>query len=243
MGIQEAITELEDVDAKEFAEALQEQSPAHYKAIYTPAFGAGKTSVQDDLQEKETKLETLQGERDKLQKKIEDLEGEQPEVAEIRGRYESKLEDLQSQIQAKDEEIKTIQTDNTQTLRQKEQQFFQERAKNALLPHVEDPDIADIKIMKAIQDGRVQFDDDLQPKVYEEDGEVPTPLGDKQPHEVFAESLLQSIPDKFLKDRRASSVGNPGGGGGKNTISRAQFEKLSPAEKKAHVQDGGEVTD
>ena len=239
MGLQEALNELDGVDAKEFAEALQEQSPAHYKAIYTPAFGAGKTSVQDDLQDKETKLESLQSEREKLQKRIEDLQGEQPEVGELRGKYEAKLEELQQTIQAKDQQIKEVQESSTQTLRQKENEFFQERAIGYLMANgVEDRDVAEIKVEKAMRDGRVKFDDDLQPKVYEPDGEVPTPVtsGD-QPHEVFGQSLMESIPEKFLQDRRPGASGvNPGGGSGKQW-SREEINSMSPEEFEKHQDD------
>lgn len=61
----------------------------------------------------------------------------------------------------------------------------------------------------------------------------------------FFKSLAQSDDYKeFVEDNRATSTGNPGGGaGGENTLSRDQFDKLSPKEQQAHFKGGGKVVD
>lgn len=249
MGLKEAITELEGVDPQEFADALQNEASPFYKAIRNPAFKEGKDEAEQDAENARNKVAQLRKEKQNLENQMEelkgDLEGDDSKLAEQRGKYESKLQEMKEALNQKDKELKSAREESMQTLRQKEQQFFQERAKNALLPHVKDPDIADVKLQKAMQDGRVKFDDDLNVKVYEEDGEVPTPInGDKAPHEVFAESILENIKPEFLKDNRPGSTGfgDPASGSSQK-MRRDQFDQMSAPEQKAFVQDGGKVVD
>lgn len=63
------------------------------------------------------------------------------------------------------------------------------------------------------------------------------------------ESLIEQYPhrDHILKSSGASGGGaqggGNGGGAGKKTLTRSQFDALSPADKMAHVKTGGAVTD
>lgn len=246
MEIEDLLAALEEIEPDAFAEALQEQGGAHFKAIRNPAYKEGRAEGQQEAEKARAKIASLKKEKQDLEACIDELAEEQPEVAELRGKYDAKIAELKEQLDAKDEEIASVRKESKATLLEKEQQFFQQQAKSWLMTEgrVNDPDVAEIKIQKAMQDGRVKFDDDLQPVVYESDGDVPSPVtGGKKPHEVFGENLLQSIDDKFIDDPRPGStgLGNTNGRATGRRLSRQQFEKLGPGEQKDFVMDGGVV--
>lgn len=235
MGLDEAFEELDGVDEEEFAERLQEEHPAKYKQIYSDGFGAGKTEVKDDLDSTEEQLEKLKSERDELKNDLETLKEEQPEAAELRGKYESKLEDMQAQIERLQSEKTELEQEKTRAIKRERRDIFRERAKNALISQGVDPDYASFKAREAVEGDRVQFDDEeLTPKVYEEDG-VPTPLSDgTEPHEALAENILSETPEKFVEDNRpgATGLGNTPTSttGGKASWDDAESGKVDPEE-------------
>jgi hypothetical protein len=62
------------------------------------------------------------------------------------------------------------------------------------------------------------------------------------------ELLIEQYPyrDQILKASGASgggAQGGGGGGGGKKTINRSSFDALDPLSQRAHIKDGGTVTD
>lgn len=73
--------------------------------------------------------------------------------------------------------------------------------------------------------------------------------GDLADFDEALESLIEQYPhrDHILKASGASGGGaqggGNGGGAGKKTLTRSQFDALSPADKMAHVKTGGAVTD
>lgn len=93
-----------------------------------------------------------------------------------------------------------------------------------------------------IEDGRVVAYDNGQ-KVYSR--ERPGELAD---FDEALERIVENYPhrDSILKGTGSSGAGasnSGGGGGGAKSMNRQSFEALGPAERIAHVQGGGTVTD
>jgi len=219
MGLDEAIDELSEVDdAEAFASRLQEERSDLYKQIYSDGYGAGKTDIKEgDLQEAKSKLEQLKSERSDLKEQLEELQEDQPEAAELRGKYESKLQDKQAQIESLQEEKQSLQQEKQNAIRQERKRILRERTKNRLVSRGVDPEYADFKTEKAV-DERVKFDEDnLQPEVFEDDG-VPSPQnGESDADDILADSLMDEVPPKFVSDSRpgSSGLGSTDGAGGR----------------------------
>lgn len=247
MGLEEAIAELDGVDPDDFASTLQEEAGQYFKAIRNPAYQEGKADAEQHVQSAQEKVASLRKEKKDLESKIEDLEGEQPDVAELRGKYEQKLEDLQTKISDLEEQNESLQEESTEKLRGKEEEFFKERATSFLLSQgVQDREIAELKVEKAMRDGRVKFDEDMNPKVYDpDDTDIPVPLNGSDPHEVFSQTVLPSIPDGVIEDPRPGNtgLGNTGSVGGEQTIKRSKFEGMNPDKQKSLMDEGVKVVD
>lgn len=238
MGLDEALEELDGVSDDEFADALQDRHPSKYKHVFSKGFGAGKTEVKSDLDDAQQQLQSLKSEKEQLESKIDDLQGEQPETAELREKYEQHLNEREQQIETLQEEQESLQSEFQNRLKNERASSFQQRVAGQLKAAGVDEDYADFKAERAVSTDRVQFDDELNIKLYEDNG-VPTPdRDDKQKHELFAKSLADEIPDKFISDSRPSSTGvsNTDIRGG-TKISRAEFEKMNAHERKEVAQD------
>lgn len=66
--------------------------------------------------------------------------------------------------------------------------------------------------------------------------------------ETFFGETFKTAKPKFYAPTGAGGSGAPaggsgGGGGVKKTVTRADFDKLSPSERSAHLKDGGAITD
>ncbi|XEG73998.1 hypothetical protein QA447_07145 [Pseudomonas sp. abacavir_1] len=94
-----------------------------------------------------------------------------------------------------------------------------------------------------IEEGKVVAYDQAGNKIFSR-----TRPGEVADFEEALETLVDQYPyrDHILKGSGANGGGAPnggGGGGGKKTLNRAAFDALAPAEKAAHVREGGVVTD
>jgi DNA repair exonuclease SbcCD ATPase subunit len=245
MGLDDALNELDGVEADEFAERLQDERPSLYKQVYSDGFGAGKTEVKSDLESTKDELQSLKDERDDLEQKVQKLEEEQPEAAEIRGKYEEKLQKLQGQIESLQEDKSTLEEEKQSAIRTERERMLRERTKNALISQGVDPDYAEVQVEKQMQNGRVRFDDDLSPKVYEGE-DIPSPRnGEDDADEILADSILEQTPDKFVADNRPGSTGlgsTPSGGAGGSNASwdEAESGEVDPEdvlEGKVDIED------
>lgn len=218
MGLDEAIQELDGVGPEEFADRLQSEHSDLYKQVYSDGYGAGKTDQKKETEKLQSQLEEVKSERESLQEDLEQLKEEQPEAAELRGKYESKLEEKQGQIERLKNDLETVKQEKRQAIKQERRSILGERTKNRLLSEGVDEDYADFRTQKAIEQ-RVELDDDYEPTVYEEDG-VPTPLNGSDPHEALANNILSETPDKFIADNRPgeTGVGDTEGASGTSTV-------------------------
>jgi len=225
MGLDEAIEELDGVDAETFAERLQDERSELYKQVYSDGYGAGKTDQKSETEKVQSQLEELKSEKQSLESDLEELKDEQPEAAELRGKYESKLEEKQQQVEKLESQLDEVEHEKRQAIKQERRSILEERTKNRLLSEGVDEDYAEFRTQKAIEE-RVELDDDYQPTVYEEDG-VPTPLNDNDPHEALAGNILSETPDKFISDNRPgeTGVGDTGSTTGANTVTDEDLRK------------------
>lgn len=246
MGLEEAVNELQEADADpdEVASTLKEAATDTYKAIRNPAYKEGKQEVSDKLNSAQDKIASLRKEKQSLEEKMEEEIEEPPEVEELRENYEKKINQLESQM----EDLKTEKEEAVQSWQDRTRAVkgttFKEQVASTLKEQGVDPDYADFKAEQAVAGDRVQFegDDGLEIGVYEDGVPLPT-SEDQAKHEAFASSLAEEVPDKFKEDPRpdATMNGTPSASGGSSTVTREQFESMSPAEKKSFVEEGGEV--
>ncbi|MDT4839064.1 hypothetical protein FQZ97_728460 [compost metagenome] len=94
-----------------------------------------------------------------------------------------------------------------------------------------------------IEDGKVVAYDQAGNKIFSR-----TRPGEVADFEEALETLVDQYPyrDNILKGSGANGGGaghGGGNGGGKKTLNRAAFDALAPADKVAHVREGGVVTD
>lgn len=225
MGLDEAIEELEGVEAEAFAERLQSERSDLYKQVYSDGYGAGKTDQKETTEEVQSQLDQIKSEKEALESDLEELKEEQPEAAELRGKYESKLQEKQEQLEKVQSQVDEVKQEKRQAIKQERQSILRERTKNELLSRGVDEEYADFKTTKAIEE-QVELDEDFEPTVYEEDG-VPSPMnGETEPHEALASNILSQTPDKFVYDNRPgeTGVGDTGGASGTNTVTNEDLK-------------------
>jgi len=246
MGLEEAAQELQEADAdpEEVASTLQDAAPGAYKHVRKKHYKEGKSEVEEELTSAQDKIASLRKEKQSLKEKIEDGIDEPPEVEELRENYESKIEQLENQINdIKGEKEEAVQSWKEKT-RAVKGTTFKEQVASTLKEQGVDPDYADFKAEQAVSGSRVKFegDDGLEIGIYE-DG-VPVQASDDQPkHEAFAQSLAEEVPDKFVEDPRpdATMNGHPSASSASSRMTREQFEQMSPADQKSFIDGGGEV--
>ena len=209
MDLSDVFAELQDVPADDLKTALQEHRNDVYKDVYSDGFGAGKTEMKSDVQSAQETITQLKESRQELEDKVDSLQGEQPEVAELRGKYEQKLEEKQQQLKTARQQAEEVEREWRQNLRNERRTTFESKVADALKSKYNvDDDYADFKAQQATQSERVQFDDSNSIKLYESDGDTPTPLnGETAKHEAFAEDVAKTVPDKFVLDTRPGDTG------------------------------------
>jgi len=237
MDLNEAVDALTDADPKEAKDAL-EGTQVH-KSIRSDAYKEGQNDKESDVSDAQDKIASLRKEKQSLENKVESLEEEQPDEAELIGKYEEKLEQKNSKIQQLQEEKEEVESDWKSRTQSVKTSTLQERIASQLKGQGVDSDYADFKAEQAVNSGRVKFDDDLNPQVYEDDdGTVPLHTNGDPVHEAFAQELADDVPDKFIEDPRPGStgVGNTQGTGGGRTIPRSEYESMDASAKKEVAQ-------
>lgn len=209
MGIPEALEELEDADPQEFADALKDQRNDHYNAVFRVGFGAGKGEVQSKLEKRESEIESLQSDKESLQQQIEEMQGDSPELEEALQKKEQALQEKQNQVDQLQDEVSQARQEGRQALKSERMSNLQEGVANRLMEMgVLDRDIANTKAQSQQVQKRVDFDDELNLKVYQEDGETPYQLKqDQDPADALAEEVAGTMPGAYFKDTRPGSSG------------------------------------
>jgi len=241
MDLDEAVDALTDADPSDAKEAL-EGTQVH-RTIRSDAYKEGQQDKEGELSDAQDKIASLRKGKSSLEEKVAQLQEEQPDEAELIGKYEEKLEQKNQKIQQLQEEKNEIETDWRNRTQSVKTSTLQERIASELKSRGVDEDYADFKAEQAVRSERVTFDDDLDPQIYEdEEGTVPLHTNGNPVHEAFATELVDDVPDKFIADERpsASGLGKTEGTGGAKTVSRSEFEDMS-ASKKKEVAESDDV--
>lgn len=238
MDLDEAINAIQEADPDEAKEALE--GTRVHKSIRSEAFKEGQSEKETELSKAQDKIASLRNEKQDLNSKIEQLEDEQPEEAELIGKYEEKLEQKNQRIDELESEKQEVEEEWRSRTQSVKSSSFQERTAAALKSRGVDEDYAEFKAEQAVSSGRVDFDENLNAKVYEdEEGTVPLHSNGDPAHQAFAQDILDDVPDKFVADNRPgeTGVGSTEGTGGGKTITRSEFEDMSPGKRKEVASD------
>lgn len=227
------LDEIEVDDHAEVKSALERERADRRKAKEEADALRAEVEKYKDI-DPEKAREALQALQDAEEKKLRD-----------KGKYDELLKNAEEQRKKEvAEKLKELGERDTQieTLNQRLRKFTlddQVRAA-ALKAGVLPDDIEDVMTLTA---ARFSLEED-RIVVMGPDGK-PT---DQTPDTFFGQTFKEQKP-KFYAPTGAGGSGAPaggtGGGGGSNkkTVTRADFDKLTPLERSAHLKDGGTITD
>lgn len=239
MDVTEAVEALTNADSVDEVKEALEGTPVH-KAIRRDAYKEGQQDKEQELSKAQDKIASLRKEKQNLETKIENLEDERPDEAELIGKYEEKLDQKNQKIQELQEEKDEVESDWRSRTQSVKTSTLKERVASSLKAEGVDEDYADFRAEKIVSSGRVTFNDDLEPQAYEdEDGTVPLHTNGEPVHEALASDAIEEVPDKFIEDNRPgeTGLGQTGSGGSGRTISRDEFESMSADERKQVALD------
>lgn len=177
------------------------------------------------------------GKPDEISKRISDLEAAAAKGGKGGEEAQEKLDALK-----KDYEGKLADRDTRLTSlmrRQANAELRAELAKAGVIPE-------GLDILATFAASRIQFNDDGSPKVLTADGKPM--IGSGADHGAtlsdLAKELAKTIPH-LVADGGKGGGGKPPSNGGtpQKTVTRAEFDAMSQADRAAHAKSGGKVTD
>lgn len=175
---------------------------------------------------------------EKVEARIAELEkaakGTGKTAEDAQAKLDALKEDYEGKLTASQERMQKMMQRNAAA------ELKAELAKAGFIPEAVD-DIA------ATAMGRLQFNDDGTPKVMTADGKPM--IGSGADHGAtladLAKELADAKPYAVRADLKSGGGKQPGTGGTppSKTVTRAQWDKMTSAERMAHTKEGGKVTD
>ena len=230
--IKELLEKIVDADPAEFAKTFKDQAPKLYQYVWNGGHKTAKSDAEKTIKKLEGKIEEFDGERAKLEDRIETLSKEQPDLAGLQSRHEAVL-------LAKDETHKKELADREKNFERLMGQFKDTTLDRTVSDVVRDLVAGgvdrDYAIVQTSIPGfreRIRQDDDGRiTGAMQKDGQTPFPLSDGQTvSAVLAHELLDDVPDKWREDRRQSGAGLGDRGGPRRKYTSEELEKM-PDEK------------
>ena len=148
----------------------------------------------------------------------------------------TQLARMQGSLQTVQAALETEKTEKAELRTKAQRNLMRSKLTEALKDKVYGSDFLTTSL---IAEGLVAVDEDGETVVFK-NGDVAVPFDDG------VTRLLTERKDIVKNSQRpgGGTDSRPGGGGGKaGTITRAAFDNLTPADRMAHVKDGGKVTD
>lgn len=177
------------------------------------------------------------GKPDEIAKRIADLEAAAAKGGKGGEDAQAKLDALTADYNAKLADKDTRLTGLMR--RQANAELRAELAKAGVIPE-------GLDILAKFAEGRIQFNDDGTPKVLTNDGKPM--IGSGPDHGAtladLAKEMAKTIPH-LVKDEGRGGGGKPPSNGGtpQKTVTRAEFDAMSQADRAALAKSGGKVTD
>jgi predicted RNase H-like nuclease (RuvC/YqgF family) len=247
MALQDVIDDLssrdEAVEPQEFAELLKSKANDYYTAIYSSGYGAGKTSVKDDLETTKEELDRIKNERQELEERLDRLDEEEPDFAEERRKLEASIQQLRQEKEEVEEEASQRVNEYEKKYQRAQLNSFGSTVASALKANGVDEKYADFMVERELSKGdRIRFNEDEDAVLLTDENGVPMQVPeerDKASH--FAGTLISDIDERFISDERANSFNTNPNGGGSNVMRRERFDQLSPKAQSNFMRDGGKV--
>mgnify|MGYP000586049887 CR=1 FL=1 len=201
------------------AEALQDNA----QPIYQEAYDEGH---QDGLGEAEGKAGRYKEQRDELEQELEakeeeleQLREEAPDAAELREQWE------ESELQPVKEELSE--------LREERERLQRERALSDVERRIRDEVQTDWVAEKLVEDAKERVDTGgEEPRFLRPDGQTPyKPGGDQDAADLFADDLLQSVPEDLRAPQREDGGSDFGGTDGPSGPGRKPKSEYSRSER------------
>jgi hypothetical protein len=177
------------------------------------------------------------GKPDEIAKRFADLEAAAAKGGKGGEDAQAKLDALTADYNAKLADKDTRLTGLMR--RQANAELRAELAKAGVIPE-------GLDILAKFAEGRIQFNDDGTPKVLTNDGKPM--IGSGPDHGAtladLAKEMAKTIPH-LVKDEGRGGGGKPPSNGGtpQKTVTRAEFDAMSQADRAALAKSGGKVTD
>jgi hypothetical protein len=191
-------------DAEEFRNELQTANNAVVHHIYRRGFTEAESRWKPRAETAEAKVTEAETAKAEAERKLQEAEGKQPDVAKIHADWQKKYD---ADIATRDQQL-----EGERTARKTEREA---RKISDLRAHLTglDPEYARFKASEAA--GRLHVKDDGTVELREPGSEVPVnvPAG-KTPHQVLAEEIVRAAPAALRTSNADTGGGVDGGGGG-----------------------------
>lgn len=220
----------------EIAKSLRAHAREVWQVAYNDGHRSGAGSKRRDVEEAEKSLATVQGDLDKANQRIKELEDSQPDLAQIRDAHRQEVEELKAKQLAE--------------LEERNQSITSERLRNARsrlaykLEHEQgvDPEYASTIIVGRDEvQRRLTFNDDGSLVVLQQGKDielVPTDKSDSL--SLLAEELAQGVDPRWLTSKagRGTGVQTPGASSA-GSRDGSFYDKIRERTKARQEAEGG----
>jgi hypothetical protein len=231
---QAALKLLSAADAKEVADALQQEAPTHYQAVYQRGFSTAHNEARTRESSAAAEITAL---KDQVRQKDEALQ--QVKTGDV-----AKLNERITTLEASNQKLTQERDEAKKSGSERVKNVYRTKAEAELGAHfIElgiDPDYAR-QVLVPMHRARLDVDltekdgaESVSVRAFDDDGV--TPLQGKEPLRVLAERIKKGVDAKWVKsnaDGGGGTGGSGSGGGGKS-----EYDTYRQQAKDRHKQPG-----
>lgn len=240
MELTEIFAALKDSGVKpdDFAKALHEHLPDHYTHLFNAGHSKARGEYSDKLKGKDSEIEGLKSALSEKEGTIKDLSAKSPDLAEIEEKYKASQDKLAKAL----EDAEAARAEEVNGLKSKIRDGAIDRFRSNMVAEMVkrgvDPDYADFKSRDAALLARIEYDEEHGVTgAKQADGVTAIPNPSSRPlHELLAREMMDSVPGKFIDDRRAQGANLGNGASDHRTFTRDQIKNLSDADFEQNLE-------
>jgi hypothetical protein len=217
MEMKEAIAFLMGADRSEVIASLEKDAPGLYQQMFQRGHDVGYGKKNAEVTAAENKAKALVDEKAALEKKVEELSKEKPDVAKIHADYAREISTIK-ELSAKQ------LTDLNSTLAAERESVRFATIESRLVANGMDPDFAKVQLAKPDVRARIKADG----SILQAGKEIPiVATGGTNVEDLFAKELVDAAPAKFRtssSDKGSGDTTDGGAPGGANLFDKIRAE-------------------
>ena len=213
----ELIESIQEQDADELADALQNDAPDHYQRVYQRGFSTAHNEAKEKLNAKDAKLEALNSEVAEKEQAIKDAKEGAGDAGEEAQQRIAELEKSNQQLKAQAEEASTARAKAAKNYHAKglKEQIVSKLVEKGVEPEyareVKAPQLMRrIDVTQTGENGEAEY----SARFMDADGVTPLQAQNGNLADVAAENVKSSIDAKWIKSNADSGGGAPTENGG-----------------------------